>query len=64
MPKVVGHDETIAKKISCRSCGAVNEYFPNEVRELWRGVDYGGSPDGAKGFNCANCHEAIITERW
>ena len=64
MPKVVGIDESILKRATCRQCGAINEYMPKEVRVLWSGTDYGGGPDGAEGFNCANCGEHVITKRW
>jgi hypothetical protein len=64
MPKVVGIDESILKRATCRHCGAINEYMPKEVRVLWSGTDYGGGPDGAEGFNCANCSEHVITKRW
>lgn len=64
MPKVVAQDNSVAKRITCQKCGAVNEYLPNEVRTLWSGRDYGGGSDGAKGFNCAQCGHEVHTERW
>ena len=64
MARVVGVDPAVLKKITCRGCGAINEYSPNEVRVLWSGTDYGGGSDGAKGFNCAGCGKEIHTERW
>lgn len=64
MPKVIGMDNKVFKTITCRSCAAVNEYAPNEVRLLWEGKDYSGGPDGGKGFNCAGCNLEIVTERW
>lgn len=64
MPKVVGQDQGVYKHITCRNCGAINEYLPKDVRLLWSGTDYGGGSDGAKGFNCAQCGNQIHTERW
>lgn len=64
MPKVVGQDQTVYKRITCNHCGAINEYTPNEVRTLWSGTDYSGGSDGAKGFNCAGCGKEVHTERW
>lgn len=64
MPKVVGFDEAVMKKATCRKCGAINEYRPNEVVVLWSGQDYGGGSDGAKGFKCGYCNEHVIVERW
>lgn len=64
MPKIVGHDPASVKRATCRRCGAINEYQECEVKVLWSGTDYGGGPDGAKGFECANCFGNVITERW
>lgn len=64
MPKVVGFNNYVFKQCTCRECGAVNEYVPNDVRILWSGKDYSGGSDGAKGFNCANCGKEVIVERW
>lgn len=64
MPKVVGIDEAIKKRVSCEECAAIIEYVPKDVITLWSGKDYGGGPDGAKGFKCPNCNENVILERW
>lgn len=64
MPQVVGQDPSLKKRHTCRKCGAINEYLPNEVRTLWEGKDIGGGPDGAKGFNCAQCGDTVTTHRW
>lgn len=64
MPKVVGQDQSVYKRITCRHCGAVNEYLPNEVRILYQGRDISGSMEVTKGFNCANCSKEIFTESY
>jgi hypothetical protein len=64
MPKVIGQDQKIAKEVTCRNCGAINEYYSKDVRLLYSGTDYSGGPDGARGFNCAECHSEIKTEVW
>lgn len=64
MPRVVGYDTQIPKKITCRHCGAINEYVPNDVRTLHRGTDISGGPDGADGFNCAACNKEVYTRSW
>lgn len=64
MAKVVGRDERAVKRITCDNCAAIVEYTPSEVRNLWRGTDYGGGPDGVDGFNCPNCENEIHTNRW
>jgi DNA-directed RNA polymerase subunit RPC12/RpoP len=64
MPKVVGQDPSVVKRVTCKHCGAINEYLPNEVRELYRGRDITGCGEGHDGFNCANCGKEIITRSW
>ena len=54
---VVGRDESVYKKLTCRHCGSIN----HEVRTLWSGKDYS---DGAEGFYCANCGEEVIVRAW
>lgn len=64
MPVVIGKDESISKQITCKGCGSVLKYYPNEELTLWSGKDYGGGADGAKGFNCPCCGKQVIAERW
>lgn len=64
MPKVIGQDTGVYERITCRHCGAINEYTLSEVRTLWNGRDYSGGSDGAEGFNCGQCGCEVITERW
>lgn len=64
MPTVIGIDQSVLKRATCRKCAAINEYAPKEVRVLWSGKDYSGGSDGAEGFNCGSCGEEVITSRW
>ena len=64
MAKVVGRDDSVVERITCRSCAAIVEYTPSEVRNLWSGTDYGGGSDGADGFACPNCGKDIHVRRW
>ena len=57
MPKVIGYDNSITKKRTCGHCGAINEYTPNEIRDIKTNHDYFGV---YKGFNCAGCGKKII----
>ena len=54
----------VKKRAVCDGSGVTLEYVPNDVRTLWSGTDYGGGPDGAKGFDCPDCGERVIVERW
>ena len=64
MPKIVGQDQSIAKRYTCKKCGAINEVVPNEIRKLWEERDYLGGSDGAEGFNCGQCGKEVITRSW
>lgn len=61
MPKVVDQDRSVAKRATCRKCGAVNEYMPNEVRVLYKGRDISQTMCTTEGFNCAQCSAEIVT---
>lgn len=64
MVKIVGRDESVVKRITCRKCAAILEYTPSEVRNLYSGTDYSGGSDGADGFNCPNCGSEVYTRSW
>lgn len=64
MVKVVGYDDALKKRATCRHCSAINEYLPKDVKNLWRGTDYGGGSDGADGFKCAECGKDIHVRSW
>lgn len=64
MPKVVGQDNSVYKRLTCKNCGAINEYTPNEVRVLYSGKDISGCMEITKGFNCAQCGLEVITEQY
>lgn len=64
MPRVIGQDHSVAKRITCKRCGAINEYLPNEVRILHQGRDIDGSYSETKGFECAACCSEIFTSSY
>lgn len=64
MPKIIGQDTTVYKRSTCRKCGAINEYAPNEVRVLYKGKDYTGCTEVTEGFNCGQCNNEIITRSY
>lgn len=64
MPKAVGQDASVYKRITCRKCGCINEYLPNEVRVLYKGRDYDGGMSVTEGFNCAQCGSEVVTRSY
>lgn len=61
MPKIVGVDQTVYKRVTCSKCGSINEYTPNEERVLYQGRDISQMMCTTKGFNCGNCGAEVIT---
>ena len=64
MVQIIGDDPSAKKRITHKECGKILEYVPNDVRVLWKGTDYSGGSDGARGFDCPACGKQVITERW
>lgn len=63
MPKVVGQDKSVTKEKTCKHCGAINEYLPNELRVF--SCEKQKEPAARvvqKGFSCAGCGREIIAE--
>ena len=59
----IGPDPSVVKRVTCRHCGAILEYVPNDVKTINR-VDYGGGPDGEEWVVCPNCMEKAIIRSW
>ena len=55
--------KTVAKRVTCRNCGATLEYVPNDVMER-HGTDYGGGPDGSEWIVCPNCRKNVTLRSW
>ena len=55
MAKVVGRDESVVKRITCRSCASVIEYSLTELRDVKVNMDYLGDYYIVKALNCPNC---------
>jgi RNase P subunit RPR2 len=58
MARVVGYDETVKLRCTCKQCGAIVEYIPKEVRRRIT-YDYGGSSDVVFLIDCPGCGEEI-----
>ena len=61
MPTVVGQDKSVFKRVTCRKCGSINEYAPNEVMLLNKGRDDSGNMCETHGIVCAGCSARIVT---
>lgn len=58
MAKVVGIDTSKMKRITHSACGAIIEYFPNEVKTFVKS-DYGGGSDVYNYITCPHCGKDI-----
>ncbi len=52
----------VEKKITCRHCGRMLAYVPNDVQER-HGTDYSGGPDGSEWVNCP-CGKPAVIRTW
>jgi predicted RNA-binding Zn-ribbon protein involved in translation (DUF1610 family) len=52
-------DPEVIKKTSCRSCGVILKYTPNDVKAR-HGTDIGGGPDGEEWIDCPSCGKKVI----
>lgn len=58
MAKVIRIDKKKAIRKSCQNCGAVVEFFQNEVQSFVH-HDYGGGSDTIYYIVCPNCGKQI-----
>jgi hypothetical protein len=56
-------DQSVVKRIICKSCGATLEYVPNDV-QIYSGTDRGGGPDGEEWVDCPNCTKKVTIRSW
>ena len=58
MATVIGYDQSVKLRCTCRSCSAIVEYVPNEVKSYVH-RDYGGGADMIYYIFCPGCGEKI-----
>lgn len=63
MATIVGKDDTVKKRATCRKCSSIVEYLPIEVKK-YSGRDISGGPDGKEWIDCPCCQEEIIIAAW
>lgn len=64
MAKVIGKDETVARKCSCVGCGALVEYYKNDVSSRHYKDYDGGGDTQYYWINCPGCSKRIIVKPW
>lgn len=63
MVKVIGKDQEMVKRATCRHCASILEYVQNDTKS-YSGTDYGGGPDGCIWIVCPNCSNKVILKSW
>ena len=63
MVQVVGKDNSVVKRVTCRNCGSILEYSAHEVKRR-DGKDYTGGADGCEYIGCPNCGKEAIIRAW
>lgn len=58
MATVVGYDESAKLRCTCRNCGAIVEYVPNDIQSA-KVYDYGGGCDVVYYIKCPGCGKDI-----
>jgi hypothetical protein len=54
MPTVIGYDDSVKLRCTCRNCSAIIEYVPKDVQEKLE-HDYGGGSDLVYYMTCPSC---------
>lgn len=62
MIKVVGQDGSVAKRVTCRNCGAILEYTPHDLKEQ-QTKDITGSADIVFYLKCPQCGYYVYTHK-
>lgn len=58
MIKVIGQDGSVARRVTCRNCGAILEYTPNDLKER-QTKDITGSADITFYLKCPQCDRHV-----
>ena len=62
MIRVIGQDDSVAKRVTCRHCGAILEYTPHDLQEQ-QTRDISGSADIEFYLKCPQCGRHVYTRR-
>lgn len=60
---IVGHDDSIKRRISCYHCGAILEYLPVDINQTST-RDYDGGSDTTYFIECPNCRTKIYVTKY
>lgn len=60
MPRLVGYNHTVARKITCKECDGINEYFGYEVKTMKAPKPFREDTEDWLGIECAGCGSEIL----
>lgn len=59
MINVVGKDNSLIKRVTCKNCASILEYLPVDLKER-TGSDYSGGRYTIKYITCPECSKELI----
>jgi RNase P subunit RPR2 len=59
MVKIVGKDESLVKRITCKRCSSILEYLPAD-EHIETGRDYGGGSWAIVSIVCPCCNVKVV----
>ena len=62
MITVVGQDDSVTKRATCRNCGAIIEYTPNDLQEQ-QTRDISSCADTEFYLKCPQCGNHVYTRK-
>lgn len=57
---IVGKDQTVVKRVTCRNCASLLEYTQSDTRKIKHSCDYLGDCEIDDGITCPNCGKDVI----
>lgn len=60
MVNVVGKDDLLYKRITCRKCASILQYLPIDLKSR-TSKDYGGGTDYVEFIVCPTCANEVVT---
>jgi ribosomal protein S27E len=60
MPEKIGQDESVARQVTCRQCGAILKYYPREIEV--KTYSYMGESEQSSFIKCVECKTEVTVK--
>jgi primosomal protein N' len=64
MVQIVGRDEALVKRVSCKGCASILEYHEGEVKRGKFNCDYLGDCDVWSYIDCPKCNQRVVVRTY